>query len=122
MSVALPMLLMGGGAPWQWIAVAAVAPGVLQAVYYVLWTTTLQERFAPEVLVRVNSWNMVTSYALMPLIMLASGPLAAVFGPEKLAFWSGIIAIIATLSTLAALRLTPKKESPADVEVQEAIT
>ncbi|MEU8344873.1 MFS transporter [Spirillospora sp. NPDC048832] len=121
MSVALPMLLMGRGAPWQLIAVAAVIPGVLQAVYYVLWTTTLQERFAQDVLVRVNSWNMVTSYALMPLIMLASGPLAAVLGPETLALWSGITAVIATLSTLAALRLTPKKESSADVEIQEAI-
>lgn len=121
MSVALPMLLMGSGAPWQWIAVAAVVPGVLQAVYYVLWTTTLQERFPPDVLVRVNSWNMVTSYALMPLIMLASGPLAAVFGPETLAAGSGVTAVIATLSTLVALRLLPQQESHAKVEVQKAI-
>ncbi len=48
-SAALPMLLMGSGATWQVIAVAALIPGVCQAVYYVLWTTTLQERFAPHV-------------------------------------------------------------------------
>ncbi|MEU8802430.1 MFS transporter [Spirillospora sp. NPDC048819] len=120
MSVALPMLLMGSGAPWQLIAVAAVIPGVFQAVYYVLWTTALQDRFAPEVLVRVNSWNMVTSYVLMPLIMLASGPLAGVFGPGKLAFWSGTIAVIATLSTLVALRLL-HQEPLAKSEAKRAI-
>ncbi|MFG2245767.1 MFS transporter [Spirillospora sp. NPDC048823] len=119
MSVALPMLLMGSGAPWQPIAIAALAPGVLQAVYYVLWTTTLQERFASGVLVRVNSWNMVTSYALMPLIMLASGPLASTFGPEKLAFWSGTTAVIATFSTLLVLRLAPRHEFGARTEAKE---
>ncbi|MFC0039638.1 MFS transporter [Actinomadura rayongensis] len=62
--VAAPMLLMGSGAPWLAIAAAALLPGVLQAVYYVLWTTILQKNLAPEVLVRVNSWNMVAGYAL----------------------------------------------------------
>lgn len=106
MSVSLPMLLMGGAAPWQLIAVMALVPGVFQAVYYVLWTTALQERFAPDVLVRVNSWNMVTSYALMPVIMLVSGPLASAFGPRMLAFSSGATAIMATILTLLVLRLT----------------
>ncbi|MFA1544569.1 MFS transporter [Actinomadura monticuli] len=43
MSAALPMLLMGSGAPWKMIAAAALIPGVFQAVYYVLWTTALQD-------------------------------------------------------------------------------
>ncbi|MFD0692456.1 MFS transporter [Actinomadura fibrosa] len=109
MSVAAPMLLMGAGAPWQPIAVAALIPGVLQAVYYVLWTTALQNRLESAVLVRVNSWNMVTCYALMPFIMLASGPLAALFGSEALAFWTGVTAVIATLLTLATIRLSERR-------------
>lgn len=103
-SVSAPMLLMGGGASWQVIAAAAFLPGVFQAVYYVLWTTALQERLPGGVLVRVNSWNMVSSYALMPIIMLISGPLAAAFGTETLAFWSGAAAIAATFVTLLVLR------------------
>ncbi|MFA1546161.1 MFS transporter [Actinomadura chokoriensis] len=121
MSVAIPMLLMGSGAPWPSIAAAAVIPGIFQAAYYVLWTTALQERFAPGVLVRVNSWNMVASYVLMPLIMLASGPLAAVFGAEALAFWSGMTAVIATLSALVALRLIAWKGSASEVRAERAI-
>ncbi|GAA1801801.1 MFS transporter [Actinomadura chokoriensis] len=121
LSVAFPMLLMGSGAAWQLIAVAAVIPGVCQAVYYVLWTSLLQERFSPHMLVRVNSWNMVTSYALMPLIMLVSGPLADTFGPERLAFWASGAVVIATLSVLTALRLLPRMAAIAKDESKEAL-
>lgn len=121
MSVALPMLLMGSGAPWPSIAAAAVVPGVLQAVYYVLWTTALQQRIAQDVLARVNSWNMVASYVLMPLIMLASGPLATILGAEVLAFWSGTTAVVATLSALVGLRLAAWKESSSKIEAKGAM-
>jgi MFS family permease len=120
-SVAFPMLLMGSGAPWKLIAAAALVPGVCQAVYYVIWTTLLQERFSSHVLVRVNSWNMVTSYALMPLIMLISGPLADAFGPEALAFWAGATVVIVTLPALAALHLNPKMETSTESKGNEAL-
>lgn len=120
-SVAFPMLLMGSGGPWPSIAAAAVVPGVLQAVYYVLWATALQERIALDVLVRVNSWNMVASYLLMPLIMLVSGRLATILGAEALAFWSGTTAIIATLSALIGLRLVAGRENSSKIETKEAM-
>lgn len=106
-SVSLPMLLMGGGSSWQLIALAAVIPGALQAVYYVFWTTALQNRIPHEVLVRVNSWNIVTSYMMMPLIVLLSGPLVATFGPQPIVLTAAVGALTATATTLIALRLTP---------------
>jgi hypothetical protein len=108
MSVALPMLLIGAGAAWQLIAVTAVIPGVLQAIYYVLWTTALQDAFPPTVLVRINGWNMVASYALMPLITLSSGSLASAFGAQRLAIGAGTAAVAATISTVTVLGAMPR--------------
>lgn len=114
-SVSLPMFLMGGGAHWQAIAVAAVVPGALQATYYVFWTTALQANIPSALLVRVNSWNMVTSHVLMPVTVLFSGPLVANFGPQAIVSAAALTALGATALTLLALRLLPDVEAATDV-------
>ncbi|GAA2448030.1 MFS transporter [Actinomadura vinacea] len=104
-SVSIPLLLMGGGAPWQAIAVAALVPGAAQAVYYVFWTTALQAEIPHAALVRVNSWNMVTGYALMPVTVLLSGPLVAGFGLQAIVLATAAVPIAATALTLLVLWL-----------------
>ncbi|WP_173094591.1 MFS transporter [Actinomadura verrucosospora] len=107
-AVSLPMLAMGGGASWQVIAISATVPGVTQAIYYVLWTTALQDSFPPEALVRVTSWNMVSSYALMPLIMLTAGPLTNLVGAQHLSTGAGLLVLTATIATLIVLGAGPR--------------
>ncbi|MFI0486777.1 MFS transporter [Actinomadura sp. 9N215] len=121
-SVSLPMLLMGGGASWHLIALAAVIPGALQAVYYVFWTTALQNRIPHDVLVRVNSWNIITSYMIMPLIVLLSGPLVATFGPQPIVLTAAAAAITATAATLIALRLTSTARPPLKLPLPPSTT
>ncbi|MFD0857341.1 MFS transporter [Actinomadura adrarensis] len=101
---AVPMLLLGAGAPWIILAIAIIVPGACQAAYYVLWTTALQNTFAPEVLVRVNSWNIVSCYFLMPITVLSAGPLVEAIGPQKSAFGAGLLVILASAVTLFVLR------------------
>jgi MFS family permease len=103
---ALPMFLLGTGAPWMIIAIGIIIPGACQAAYYVLWTTALQNTFAPEVLVRVNSWNIVASYALMPITVLSAGPLIEAIGPKASVLGSGLIIVTASATALLVLRLT----------------
>lgn len=107
-AVSLPMFALGSGASWQLIALVATVPGVSQAVYYVLWTTALQNSFPAEVLVRVNSWNMVASYALMPIAMLVSGPLAAMAGAQHVVIGAGAVVLAATATTLLTLAAAPR--------------
>ncbi|WP_067466043.1 MFS transporter [Actinomadura macra] len=122
-SVSLPMLLMGSGTSWQLIALAAVVPGVLQAVYYVFWTTALQNRIPRAVLVRVNSWNIITSYILMPLIVLLSGPLVTAFGPQPIVLAAAGSAITATVVTLIVLLFASVARLPTeDPEAQHEPT
>lgn len=113
-SVTLPMLLMGCGAPWPAIAAVALIPGALEAVYYVLWTTVLQDEIPHAVLVRVNSWNMVTSFGLMPMTVLLCGPLVAGFGSQAIVLGAATAAIAATVVTLVVVWLLPGVRSPAE--------
>ncbi|MFI6515733.1 MFS transporter [Spirillospora sp. NPDC050679] len=105
-AAAVPMLMMASGAPWATLVVASVIPGACQAVYYVVWTTALQNTYPPNVLVRVNSWNIVASYALMPVTLLAAGPLVKALGPSMTTLGAGSLVLASTVAALIALRST----------------
>ncbi|WP_176611551.1 MFS transporter [Actinomadura sp. WMMB 499] len=110
---AIPMFLLATGIPWPLLAAAALIPGACQAVFYVLWTTALQNTFAPDVLARVNSWNMIAGYALMPLTLLVAGPLVKSIGPQSAALGAGLLTVAAAAVTLVALRAAPDKQTVA---------
>ncbi|MFC5745719.1 MFS transporter [Actinomadura rugatobispora] len=111
MSVSIPMLLMGGEAPWPAIAAAALVPGAAQAVYYVFWTTALQDEIPHAALVRVNSWNLVTGYVLMPVTVLLSGPLVVGFGLQPIVVTAAVAAIAVTALTLLVLWVLSRARS-----------
>ncbi|TDE29979.1 MFS transporter [Actinomadura sp. 6K520] len=104
---AVPMFLMGIQAPWAVLAAATLIPGVGAALYYVLWTTALQNTFAPEVLVRVNSWNIIASYVLMPVTVLTAGPLVQGIGAEATVLAAAALTTVAVACSLLILRSTP---------------
>jgi MFS family permease len=101
---AIPMVLMGVETPWPLLAVAAILPGACEAIYYVLWTTALQDIYAPDVLVRVNSWNIIASYVLMPVTLLTAGPLVDEVGPQTTVLATAALTLFATACALLALR------------------
>ncbi|MFE9107020.1 MFS transporter [Actinomadura geliboluensis] len=101
---AIPMFLMGVQAPWVVLAAATLIPGACTAMYYVLWTTALQNTFAPEVLVRVNSWNIIASYVLMPVTVLTAGPLVKGVGPQATVLGAGALTVLAVTCSLLVLR------------------
>ncbi|MFC9973873.1 MFS transporter [Spirillospora sp. NPDC127200] len=100
----IPMFLLANEIPWMYLVIASFIPGTCQAIYYVLWTTVLQNTFPPGVLVRVNSWNIMASYALMPPTLMAAGPLVKAIGPQATAFGTASFIIISTVGTFIALR------------------
>lgn len=97
-SAAIPMLLLGDNAPWPILAAVMLVPGICQSVYYVLWTTDLQETFSPGVLARVNSWGIVGSFSLTPLALLLAGPYTKLAGPQSAAISTAMLVLLATLA------------------------
>ncbi|RKS78745.1 putative MFS family arabinose efflux permease [Actinomadura pelletieri DSM 43383] len=102
-TAAIPMLFVSGGCSWTVIALAIAVPGLCQAAYYVIWTTTLQEHFSAEVLVRVNSWSIVASYLLAPIALLTIGPAVEAVGPSSAAFVTGVLVLVATALALLSV-------------------
>ncbi|MFC6882385.1 MFS transporter [Actinomadura yumaensis] len=106
-ALAGPMLLVGIHAPWPVLAVAMLAPGAAQAVYGVLWTTTVQAVFAPNVLARVSSWNLLGGFALTPVAVLGAGRVTAHVGAPNAARAAGL----AVLGTTAVVLLSARVRS-----------
>ncbi|MEU9922583.1 MFS transporter [Streptomyces griseoluteus] len=115
---AVPMLLLGLGAPLSLTAAAMFGAGVANDVFGVLWSTTLQREIPEHVLSRVTSYDWFGSLALAPLGILVAGPMASAAGTS----WTltGCAALV-VLATAAAL-LVPQVRSlrtPAEVRGAE---
>ena len=98
--MALPFALLGAGVPFVYAAIAAFVAGVSLDILAVLWDTVVQRVIPVEAIGRVTSYDMVGSFALAPLGLLAAGPVATEVGttPAMLA-----CAFLIAASGLAAL-------------------
>lgn len=111
-SAAGPMLLLGGGAPWPVLAVAMLIPGVCQTIYFVLWSTTVQHHFQPQVLARINSWGLLGNFALTPITLLAAGPIITTIGARNTAITCGLLIFTATAMAICAPQVRRFRTSP----------
>ncbi len=66
---ALPVLL-----------ISSVAFGIAMDLFYVMWSTTLQQNIPEEALSRVNSYDSFGSFVFGPLGVILAGPLAVAIG------------------------------------------
>ena len=75
-SLALP-------APLAVVMVSAFVSGVGIEIFGVYWVTALQQHIANEVLARVNSYDALGSFVLIPIGLTVVGPLADAIGVSK---------------------------------------
>jgi predicted MFS family arabinose efflux permease len=113
----MPRRLLVGG----WVALmtmplwllAYVWPGVLAAVlagavlgyaglfyFDVAWETAIQDHVPHRVLARVASWDIVTSFAAMPIGSALAGPLASAFGIRTVLAGCAVILLAAAIVPL----------------------
>jgi predicted MFS family arabinose efflux permease len=93
---AMPMLLMGLGAPWMVLAVVMLTAGMCQTAFGVLWSTTVQNDVPAEAMSRVASWDLLGALALAPLGLLVAGPIASAVGVEGAAAGAAVLILGAT--------------------------
>jgi MFS family permease len=131
----MPRRLLVGG----WLALmtmplwllAYVWPGVLAAVlagavlgyaglfyFDVAWETAIQDHVPHRVLARVASWDIVTSFAAMPIGSALAGPLASAFGIRPVLAGCAVVLFAAAVvpllvdGTRTIVRLTNTGEAP----------
>jgi MFS family permease len=100
--MALPLFVLGGY-PQLWaLFLALFVTGLTLEQFGVAWETTMQEHVPADRLARVYSYDMVGSFAAIPLGQVAIGPIAEVTGPRTALIGAGVVAVVAVLGMLAS--------------------
>ena len=86
------ILLLALEAPVGLIALAYLLSGIGIELLAVLWDVALQENVPQETLSRVYSYDMLGSFVLVPVGLLAAGPIAHAIGRDATLF--GAVALL----------------------------
>ena len=91
----------------------------------VAWETAIQDHVPHQVLARVASWDIVTSFAAMPIGSALAGPLASAFGIRSVLAGCALVLLVAAITPLLVkgtrtlVRITDTSDVP-DVLPPEA--
>jgi MFS family permease len=99
---ALPIALLGAGAPVWPVAAGMFVSGVSSDVFAVLWSTTVQREVPEEALSRVSSYDWFGSLAFAPLGLLVAGPAAAAWGTGRMLLVCAALIVLASAGALLA--------------------
>ncbi len=100
--LALPLYLAAyATAQPLWIVFcAATAMGIAQDVFYVMWSTVMQQNIPEDKLSRVTSYDTFGSFLIGPLGMLVAGPLALIYGVSSTMLWTAGLSLVAIIGAL----------------------
>jgi MFS family permease len=97
-----PLLaLLGIAAPLLLILPAAMIAGVGLELYGVFWDTTLQQHIPDEKLSRVSSYDVLGSFALIPIGVAVMGPISGAIGVADTLIGAALIVVLATLAVIS---------------------
>jgi len=115
-----PLLaLLGLAAPLLLILPAALVAGVGLELYGVFWDTTLQQHIPDEKLSRVSSYDVLGSFALIPVGVAVMGPISGLIGVADTLIGAALVVVVATLAVVCVgdvrnlRRLDPRVPKPA---------
>jgi MFS family permease len=120
-----PLLaFLGLAAPLVVIVPAAFVAGVGLELYGVFWDTTLQEHIPEEKLSRVSSYDVLGSFALIPVGVAVMGPISSAIGVAETLLGAAVVVVIATVAVISVpdvrnlRRLHPPTAGPAPLPPQ----
>lgn len=107
----LYLFVFGTGQPIWAVLLTAVAMGIALDVFYVMWSTVVQQNIPDELLSRVNSYDSFGQFVLGPLGMLFAGPLALAFGTQVTMVSAAALSLVAIAGALLvpSIRQLPMK-------------
>jgi Major Facilitator Superfamily len=97
-----PLLaLLGLAAPLTLILPTAFVAGVGLELYGVFWDTTLQQHIPDEKLSRVSSYDVLGSFALIPVGVAVMGPISNAIGVADTLIGAALIVVLATVAVIS---------------------
>ncbi|GCD95721.1 MFS transporter [Embleya hyalina] len=100
-AVALPITLLGIGAPVYVVALGAFVTGAAFDVFGVMWETTMQREIPREALSRVAAYDGLGSFMFGPLGLVAAAPLADAVGAHHALLLCAALIVLVTVGALA---------------------
>lgn len=97
---ALPLAALAAHAPEAALVATGFVWGYSSEIFGVMWTVAMQQQIPPEKLSRVFSYDMLGSFALMPIGVAAAGPVAAIAGERPTLVGCAVLTIAATAPVL----------------------
>lgn len=91
----------------------ALLAGAGSAIEGVLWESTLQKQIRPDALSRVASYDMLGSFASVPLGQILAAPLAAAFGLGPTILVGSALFVVAVLAPLLLREVRTMGPEPA---------
>jgi MFS family permease len=119
MAPAVALLALHAPAPM--IATAQAIGGAGMGLFMAVWQTTLQQHVPEEALSRVSAWDWMGSFLLLPLGLIAAGPVADLIGISTTLWISVAWAVFSTLVVLLVpsvrnlRRLDLREEEPEEI-------
>ncbi|MBK9739181.1 MAG: MFS transporter [Actinobacteria bacterium] len=98
--------------PLIWVAAGSFAVGLVLELFFVLWTTTLQQNVPREALSRVSSYDAMGSLMFGPIGLALAGPLIAGVGSQAAFLIAAAVATVATLSALLSRSVRQLRAQP----------
>ncbi|MFE5330454.1 MFS transporter [Embleya sp. NPDC056575] len=100
-AVALPIALLGIGAPVYVVAFGAFVTGAAFDVFGVMWETTMQREIPREALSRVAAYDGLGSFMFGPLGLVAAAPIADAVGAHHALLLCAALIVLVTVGALA---------------------
>ena len=110
-----PLVLVALAVPAQLPVLigAAFATGVSIEIFGVLWDTSMQQEIPQEKLSRLYSYDMLGSYALIPLGYIVAGPLSEAIGVTETFVVAIVLIVVATALVLLSHDVRTLERKPA---------
>jgi predicted MFS family arabinose efflux permease len=111
-----PLLaLLGLAAPLAIILPAAFVAGVGLELYGVFWDTTLQQHIPDEKLSRVSSYDVLGSFALIPVGVAVMGPISNAIGVADTLIGAALVVVVATFAVVCVADVRNLRRLDTDV-------
>lgn len=122
LAFAPPLLLMALRAPLWTIVAVMFIDGVAADVFEVLWSTSLHTHVPEAALSRVSAYDVMGSFALVPIATAAIGPVADIAGITETLVIGSFVITAATLCALSSrsVRMLPSEAPASTIRCREA--
>jgi MFS family permease len=111
-SLALPPLALARPAPTTVVVAVGFVYGYFIEIFGVMWAVAMQQQIPKEKLSRMFSYDMLGSWALMPIGMAVVGPIAGAVGERATLLGCAVLTVAATAPVLLSRDVRTLERKP----------